>query len=71
MERLAADGWAAGATGVGIGLITLMVTWVVGERLTALVLRPPAGPTVAMVSAVALGVVVAVVSGRRLLHMRR
>ena len=65
-ERERADRLAARAVGAGIGLLTLMISWLVGERLAGLAWEPPAGPTVAFVSAVAIGVVVAVITGRRL-----
>jgi hypothetical protein len=60
------DRVAAWATGWGIGLVALMVTWLVGNRLAALVWEPPVGPTVAFVGAILVGAVTAVVSGRSL-----
>ena len=66
MSRERADRAAAWATGAGIGLIALMVTWLIGNRLTALVWKPPFGPTVAFVGAIVTGSVVAVIAGRRL-----
>jgi hypothetical protein len=38
--------------GVGIGLIALMVTWLVGSRLVELVWEPPVGPVIALSTAV-------------------
>jgi hypothetical protein len=57
---------AALATGAGIGLIALMLAWLVGNRLAGLVWDAPVGPTVAFVTAIAVGVGVGIVSGRRL-----
>ena len=57
---------AARAVGVGVGLIALMVAWLVGNRLTALVWAPPVGPTVAFVGAIVTGAVTAIVAGARL-----
>ena len=57
---------AALATGAGIGLIALMLVWLVGNRLAGLVWDAPVGPTVAFVTALAVGVGVGVASGRRL-----
>ncbi|HEV8681419.1 MAG TPA: hypothetical protein VGS09_01400 [Actinomycetota bacterium] len=61
-----ADRVAAWATGSGIGLIALMVTWLIGNRLAAVIWDPPVGPTVAFVGAILVGAVTAVLSGRRL-----
>jgi hypothetical protein len=66
MSRDRADRVAAWATGSGIGLMALMVTWLIGNRLAALAWDPPVGPTVAFVGAILVGAVTAVVSGRRL-----
>jgi len=62
---------AAWATGVGIGLIVLMVTWLVGNRVAGLFWAPPVGPTVAFVAAIAGGTVTAIVAGSRLAHRVR
>ncbi|HEX9763149.1 MAG TPA: hypothetical protein VGA97_08625, partial [Acidimicrobiia bacterium] len=59
----AVAGWA---TGVGIGLIVFMVTWIVAARVAAAVQAGAFGAVVAMGLAVAAGVVVAFRSGRRL-----
>jgi hypothetical protein len=60
------DSVAAWATGVGIGLMSVMVVWLVGSRLIALVLDPPLGPTLALVGAMVVGGVAAAISGRQL-----
>jgi hypothetical protein len=60
-ERIAA--WAVGA---GIGLITMMLTWLVGDRLAALVWETPTGPTVAFVTAILAGIATGAFTGRRL-----
>jgi hypothetical protein len=65
-----ADRVAAWATGSGIGLMALMLTWLIGNRLTALVWDPPVGPVVAFVGAVVVGAVTAAVSGWRLARRR-
>ena len=65
-ERARADRLAARAVGTGIGLLALMASWLVGQRLTSLVWGPPIGPTVAIVSSIMVGLAVAVVTGRRL-----
>lgn len=57
---------AARAIGVGMGLIALMVSWLIGSRLAELAWEAPVGPTVAFTTAVAIGVMTAVVAGRRL-----
>jgi hypothetical protein len=62
---------AAWATGVGIGLIVLMVTWLVGNRLAGLFWDPPVGPTIAFVTAIAGGTATAIVAGSRLAHRVR
>ncbi|HEX6206788.1 MAG TPA: hypothetical protein VF058_00360 [Actinomycetota bacterium] len=66
MSRDRADRVAAWATGVGIGLIAFMLTWLIGNRLIGLIWPPPVGPTVALAGAVVTGGAVAVVWGRRL-----
>jgi hypothetical protein len=63
-----ADRVAAWATGSGIGLMALMLTWLIGNRLTTLVWSPPVGPTLAFVGAILVGTVTAVVSARRLVR---
>ncbi|HEU4354972.1 MAG TPA: hypothetical protein VFT27_05235 [Actinomycetota bacterium] len=56
----------ARAIGIGVGLITLMLVWLVGNRLAALAWDPPVGPTVAFVGAIVIGTATAIVSGHRL-----
>lgn len=60
-----ADIIAARAIGVGVGLLTLMIAWLVGNRLLGLVLDAPEGPTAALITALILGVLVALVVGQR------
>lgn len=63
-----ADSVAAGAIGIGVGLIALQLTWLVGNRIASFVWDPPLGPAVAFASAVLTGIVVSVVAGRRLVR---
>ncbi len=60
-----ADIIAAWAVGVGVGLLTLMIAWLVGNRLLGLVLDAPEGPTTAFIGALTLGVLAANVAGQR------
>ena len=57
---------SAWGIGVGIGLIALQLTWLVGARFASLFWEAPAGPTVAFVSACLVGTSVAIVAGKRL-----
>ena len=66
-----ADLVSAWGIGVGIGLVALQLTWLAGARLAGLFWEPPAGPTVAFISACLVGVIVSVVAGRRLAHKTR
>jgi len=63
-----ADRVAARATGVGVGLLPFMLAWLVGVRVTEQLWGPPSSAVVAMAIAVATGIVVSVVAGRRLVH---
>jgi hypothetical protein len=63
-----ADIIAARATGVGVGLIAFMVTWLVGVRITERIWGPPSSAIVAMALAIVVGVVATVVAGRRFVH---
>ncbi len=63
-----ADAVAAWATGTGVGLIALMLTWLVGRRVAALWWGPPLGATVAFGAALGVGLAVTVVAGWRLLR---
>jgi hypothetical protein len=62
---------AARAVGVGVGLLILMIVWLVGNRLAGLFWKPPVGPTVAFLLAIASGIVSAVVAGARLVRRVR
>jgi hypothetical protein len=66
MTGQGADRLAAWATGIGIGLIALMVAWLIGSRLAGLVWGPPLGPIVAFLGAIVVGAATAVISGQRL-----
>lgn len=66
MSATRADRVAAWATGAGIGLLALMLTWLAGNRLAALVWDPPVGPSVAFGGAILVGLVASLVFGRRL-----
>jgi hypothetical protein len=57
---------AAWATGIGIGLIVLMLTWLIGVRVAGLFWDPPVGPTVAFLGAIGAGIATAIVAGSRL-----
>ncbi|TPW12246.1 MAG: hypothetical protein FD127_2754 [Acidimicrobiaceae bacterium] len=61
-----ADAIAARATGLGIGLITFMLVWTVGARITERMLDGPTSAYVAMGIALAVGVLTTVVAGHRL-----
>ena len=61
-----ADLVSAWGIGVGIGLIALQLTWLVGARFASLFWEAPAGPTVAFVSACLVGTIVSIMAGRRL-----
>lgn len=66
MSQERADRVAAWATGTGIGLIFLMLTWLIGNRLAGLFWEAPVGPVVAFVGAIVVGTAVALIAGRRL-----
>lgn len=65
-QRGHADEVAAWAVGIGVGLIALMLTWIVGNRIATVVWDAPVGPTVAFVGAILVGIVVTVVAGMKL-----
>ena len=67
-EGARADRVAARATGVGIGVLAFMITWLVGARVAAQIWGPPSSAVVAMGIAVAVGILIAVVAGRRLVR---
>ena len=60
-----ADRVAARATGVGVGFLALMITWLIGARVTAQIWGPPSSAVVALAIAVVVGILAAVVSDRR------
>jgi hypothetical protein len=66
-----AEAIAARVTGIGIGLLVFMVTWLVGARVAEMIWQPPVGPVVAMATALAVGSLAAVLSGRRLASSQR
>lgn len=70
-ERGRADGVAAWAVGMGVGLIGLMLTWIVGNRIATVVWDVPVGPTVAFVGAILVGIVATVIAGIRLVRSGR
>jgi hypothetical protein len=61
-----ADRVAAWATGVGVGLVVFMVSWLVWNRVLDMIFSAPTGPVVAMTMAVLTGAAVAIRQGRRL-----
>ena len=61
-----ADLVSAWGIGVGIGLIALQLTWLIGARIASLFWEAPVGPTVAFASACLVGTIVSIVAGRRL-----
>jgi len=61
-----ADLVAAWAVGIGVGLITLQITWLVANRIASLMWEAPRGPTTAFTIALIVGVVTSVVTGHRL-----
>ena len=70
-ERGHADEVAAWAVGMGVGLIALMLTWIVGNRIAMVVWDAPIGPTVAFIGAILVGIVATVVAGIRLVRSSR
>jgi hypothetical protein len=67
-DNARADRVAAVATAIGIGLITFMVAWTVGVRITERMWGPPSSALVAMAAAVVVGVTVTLRAARRLVH---
>ncbi|NMM25235.1 MAG: hypothetical protein HHJ11_17470 [Phycicoccus sp.] len=65
-----ADRVAAQATGVGVGLLAFMITWLIGARVTVHIWGPPSSAVVALVTAVVVGLAVSVVMGRRLVRQQ-
>jgi divalent metal cation (Fe/Co/Zn/Cd) transporter len=70
-EHGRADGVAAWAVGIGVGLIALMVTWIVGNRIATVVWDTPVGPTVAFIGAILVGIMATVMAGIRLVRSGR
>lgn len=66
MSRVTADTVAAWATGVGVGLVAFMLTWLIGQRIAGLIWDPPVGPIVGMGTAILVGGITAIVAGRHL-----
>lgn len=66
ISTLRANYVAAWATGVGIGLVVFMVTWIVANRVTARLMSVPSGPILAMSVAILAGTAVALRQGVRL-----
>lgn len=67
----AEDLLAARAVAVGIGLLGLMITWLVGNRIAAMIWDSPTGPALAMSVAVVSGLVSGLIGHRRLLIQKR
>ena len=65
-SRIVADRLSAWAVGMGVGLIAMMLTWLIGNRLAGLAWDPPVGPTVALVAAIGVGVIATSIAGLRL-----
>lgn len=57
---------AAWAVGIGVGLIALQLTWLVANRVASAIWDAPTGPSVAFAIALAVGLIVSVIAGRRL-----
>jgi hypothetical protein len=53
-------------TGLGVGLVALMLTWLVGHRLAGLIWDPPTGPIVGLGTAMFVGAITTLAAGRRL-----
>jgi hypothetical protein len=66
MKEVEADRLAAWATGLGVGLIGLMLTWLIGDRIAEMLWGSPTGPIVAFTAAIVVGTISTVVAGRRL-----
>lgn len=66
MREVRADHLAAWATGLGVGLIALMLTWLVGDRIAEMLWGAPTGPIVAFTASLVVGTISTVVAGRRL-----
>ncbi len=62
------DRVAAIATGIGTGLIVLMVVWLIANRVAALLWDAPVGPVVALTVAVLGAIGTAAIVGSRLVR---
>jgi hypothetical protein len=62
------DRVSAWATGVGIGALAFMISWLVLNRLFGMWLPIPAAPVAALISAVVIGVSTAWQRGNALSH---
>jgi hypothetical protein len=71
MSRVAAEAVAAWATGVGVGLLVFMVTWLIGDRIAALIWDRPTGPVVALLTAIVFGATMTILAGRHLSRATR
>jgi hypothetical protein len=71
MSRVAAEVVAAWATGVGVGLLVFMVSWLMGHRIAALIWDRPTGPIVALGTAVLVGAIMTILAGRHLSRATR
>ena len=71
MQANRADLVSAWGTGVGVGFIGLMLAWIVGQRITAAIWGPPIGPTVALITAILVGILSTTIMGRRLARTAR
>jgi len=65
-QSLHPDIVAARVIGIGVGLIALMLTWLVSNRLLGVFIEAPTGPIVAFSAATVIGLIAALVAGRRL-----
>jgi hypothetical protein len=65
-RRSRAELTAAWTTGFGVGLIGLMVTWLVMNRVTSLFMDAPEGPVLAFGTAVGVGFFVTAIVGKHL-----
>ena len=61
-----ADRIAARATGFGAGLITFMLTWTIGARITERILEAPNSAYLAMLTALVAGTITTLLVGHRL-----
>lgn len=66
LSALRANYVSAWATGVGIGLAAFMITWIIANRVTAMLMSVPAGPILAMALAILTGTGLAIRQGIRL-----